>query len=142
MQKLVSFIFIFVCLNSIAQIQDSMDYNPNLIGNWELHSFIRVNYNDTVHIHQDSVYWNTILEIETDSITEHYESTGKKKDLPSFDEKCKWSIYKEEAGTWITIPCGNNIRGLHEIIFVSETELRTLYSWHEEPVKLLFRRIE
>ena len=70
MQKLISFIFVFVCLNSIAQIQDSMDYNPNLIGKWELHSYIRVPYNDTIPIYPDSVYWNTIVEIEIDSITE------------------------------------------------------------------------
>lgn len=143
MQKTISFIFIFACLNSIAQIQDSVGYNPHLIGNWELHSYVFLHENDTIKIHKDSVYWNVIIRIETDSITEDLISTGKRKDLPNITDKCTWSIYREETRIWITIPCGsNNVGGAHEIIFVSETELCTLYSIDETPVKLLFQRVD
>ena len=126
----------------MAQIEDPVLYNPNLIGNWELRAYVTLNNNDTLQIHQDSVYWNLILRIEADSITEDLISTGKREDLPNLKDKCKWSIYREEAQTWITIPCGQNVRGEHEIVFVSETELRTIHLIRETEVELFFQRIE
>ncbi|MGV3611497.1 MAG: hypothetical protein ACO1N0_11140 [Fluviicola sp.] len=126
----------------MAQIEDPIWYNPHLIGNWELRAYVTLNNNDTLQINQDSVYWNLILRIEADSITEDLIPTGTRRDLPNLKDKCKWSIYREEAQTWITIPCGQNVRGEHEIVFVSETELRTRYLIRETEVELLFQRIE
>lgn len=126
----------------MAQLNDSLNYDPKMIGTWELHSYIIIYSQDTFQIHQETAYWNTFVRIEVDSVQEILIPTGKSNDLPNFDTTCKWSIYKEEGQTWITIPCGNYIRGEHKIDFVSGTELHTICAWHEEPVKLLFRKID
>ena len=140
MSKIILTILIFISANSIAQGQDSLKYDPNLIGDWDVYSFIVMN--DTTIIDLDSVYWNVILRIESDSIEELLIPTSRKADLPGFEEKCKWSIYVDENRTWIAIPCGNYVKGEHEILFLTETRLYTLFESRETLIALQFRRVD
>ena len=147
MQKTLSLIFIFVWFNSSAQDQDSISYDSNMIGNWELYSFIKTDRTgkgiDTSYINLDSVYWNLILRIESDSIQELYIPTGKMKDLPVQDAKCKWGLYKEENRLWISLPCGSKaVRGDSEIIYVSKEEFHIWVDHDNGPWLVKFRRID
>ena len=146
-QKSFTIILLSLCLNSFAQEQDSIVYDSNLIGEWEYVSFSKANFDatpkDSNKIYLDSAHhWNVFLTMELDSAEEIMIPIDTTRNLPLVKEKCKWKIFVDEDRTWITIPCGSQIRGLHEIIFLSEDELHTLYSMHETLFIIYFRRVE
>lgn len=145
MQKILSFLFVFGALNSIAQNSDSIQTVSKLLGEWELYSAIKINQkgkgNDTLIINKDSVYWNVILTIEPDSAQELMVPTSLRKDLPTFKEKCKWSIDIEGKRTWISIPCSKSIKGDSELILVSDKELHIWFEHDVGTFLVIYKRI-
>ena len=145
MNKILALIFFFTCFVAISQEEDSIQYDLDLIGDWQQSSIIYTfsdGTKDTLQINQDSIYWNVILRIEFDSVQIMMIPTGKGKNLKGFDDKCTWHLVNMDNQLWITIPCGQNLRGQPEIIFVSKEELHLLYNFDGHSALTIFKRID
>lgn len=145
MNNILSILILFTCFNAVSQEEDSIQYDLNLIGDWELSSVVYYFSDgkiDTLDINQDSIYWNVILRVDFDSVQIMMIPTGKGKNLKGYDDKCTWRLENLNNRLWITIPCGQNLQGQPEIIFVSKEELHLLYNFDGHSSLAIFKRID
>jgi len=146
MQKILSLLFIFTCVTAIAQDEEPIVYDPNLIGDWELYASIKTNHAgigiDTIYINLDSLYWNSVIRIEPDSAQELMIPTARQEDGRMLEEKCRWSLDQQGTRLWISIPCSQNIGVGSEIILISEHEFHIWINHDRGNWLIKFRRID
>lgn len=147
MQKIFLFIAIFYCFNAIAQDEDPIEHDPNLIGEWEVFAYVKVNNEglpiDTIHTDTTSSYSNLILIIRQDSSMQKIlMPVNKSLGLKGSSENCRWNLYGKRGRLWLEFQCEKTGGGSLEIICISEEELH-LFSEHDIGDFLLkFRRID
>lgn len=137
MQKLFLFIVLLNCFNAVAQDEDPIEYDPNLTGEWEVYSYIKVKYdgtpNDTIDIDPNSPYLNLTLIIQPDSVQELWMPANKSEVVQGTSKKWKLTLDKEGDRFWV--------EGF-EVLFLSEKELHLLDSHDRGPFIMRFRRID
>ena len=106
MQKLFLFIAFFYCLNAIAQEEDPIEYDPNLIGGWEVCSYIKMAYDgtgtDTIDVSPDSAYLNLTLIIQRDySLQKLMMPANKSEHIQGYSKKRKLNLDRDGDRLWL-----------------------------------------
>lgn len=147
MQRIVLLIALFYGFNAIAQEDEALEYDSNLIGGWEVFSYIQLNNDDTgadtIYVSTDSVYLNLTLIIHADyTIQKWMLPANKSEEIKGIRENGIWNLYEQRNRLWLEIQCEKSGGSDYEIICTSQDELQLLMGHDNGPYLLILKRID